>query len=121
MLRFMETLMRTTLNIDEGLLAAYKELAAHSHASLSHVIQDALREALTLRRARDQRPPIRLSAFAESGGLVAGVDLMDHAALSEVLEQPSDDALRRRMRGSADDSGAEDADAAGPADDSEPA
>jgi hypothetical protein len=118
----METLMRTTLNIDVELLAAYKQLAAHSHASLSHVIQDALREALTLRRARDTRPPIRLSAFAESGGLVAGVDLVDHAALSEVLEQPSDEALRRRARGPADSgAGAEIADAADPADDSEPA
>ena len=88
--------MRTTLNIDEELLAAYKRLAARSHASLSRVIQDALREALTLRDARDARPPIRLEAFAESGGLVPGVDLANHAALSEVLEQPNDDALRRR-------------------------
>ena len=95
--------MRTTLNIDEELLAAYKQLAAHSHASLSHVIQDALREALTLRQARDARPPIRLEAFAQSGGLVAGVDLAHHAALSEVLEQPSDEALRRRAIRSSDD------------------
>ena len=42
--------MRTTLNIDEDLLVAYKELATSTHQSLSHVIQDALREALTLRR-----------------------------------------------------------------------
>ena len=95
--------MRTTLNIDEELLAAYKQLAAHSHASLSHVIQDALREALTLRQARDARPPIRLVAFAESGGLVAGVDLANHAALSEVLEQPNDEALRSRAIRSDDD------------------
>ena len=95
--------MRTTLNIDEELLAAYKQLAAHSHASLSHVIQDALREALTLRQARDARPPIRLEAFAESGGLVAGVDLANHAALSEVLEQANDEALRGRAIRSHDD------------------
>ena len=49
MLRCMETLMRTTLNIDEDLLTAYKRLAAGTHQTLSHVIQDALREALTLR------------------------------------------------------------------------
>ena len=95
--------MRTTLNIDEELLAAYKQLAAHSHASLSHVIQDALREALTLRHEREARPPIRLVAFAESGGLVAGVDLANHAALSEVLEQPNDEALRSRAIRSDDD------------------
>ena len=97
--------MRTTLNIDEELLAAYKQLAAHAHASLSRVIQDALREALTLRQARDARPPIRLEAFAESGGLVPGVDLANHAALSEVLEQPNDDELRRRALRPHDDPG----------------
>jgi len=114
--------MRTTLNIDEELLAAYKQLAAHSHASLSHVIQDALREALTLRQARDARPPIRLVAFAESDGLVAGVDLANHAALSEVLEQPNDEALRRRALRPADSAAAGDvADAAGPDDDTAPA
>ena len=91
--------MRTTLNIDEELLAAYKRLAARTHSSLSHVIQDALREALTLRQGREARPPIRLSALSQGGGLVPGVDLSNHAALTEVLEQPGDDALRGRRRG----------------------
>ena len=91
--------MRTTLNIDEDLLAAYKRLAARTHSSLSRVIQDALREALTLRQDREARPPIRLSALPQSGGLVPGVDLSNHAALTELLEQPGDDALRRRAQG----------------------
>ena len=91
--------MRTTLNIDEELLAAYKRLAARTHSSLSHVIQDALREALTLRQDREARPPIRLSALSQGGGLVPGVDLSNHAALTEVLEQPGDDALRGRAQG----------------------
>jgi predicted transcriptional regulator len=88
--------MRTTLNIDEELLAAYERLAARSRASLSDVIQDALREALTLRQARAARPPIRLLPFAESGGLVDGADLAHNASLSEMLEQPNDEALRRQ-------------------------
>jgi hypothetical protein len=92
----METLMRTTLNIDEQLLAAYKRVAAESHQSLSHVIQDALREALSLRGTRVERPPIRLEALPEHGSLVPGVDLSSHAALTEALEQPADDELRRR-------------------------
>jgi len=96
--------MRTTLNIDEELLAAYKRLAARTHSSLSHVIQDALREALTLRQHREARPPIQLSALSQGGGLVAGVDLSNHAALTELLEQPGDDALRGRAQG-ADEGG----------------
>ena len=92
--------MRTTLNIDEDLLAAYKQLAAGSHQSLSHVIQDALREALTLRRgARRHGRPSVSAALPGSGGLVPGVDLSSHAALTEALEQPSDDELRRRALG----------------------
>ena len=91
--------MRTTLNIDEELLVAYKRLAARTHSSLSHVIQDALREALTLRRDREARPPIRLCALPQGGGLAPGVDLSNHAALTELLEQPGDDALRGRAQG----------------------
>lgn len=90
--------MRTTLNIDEDLLIAYKKLAAGTHQSLSLVIQDALREALTLRRERIGRTPISLSPLPEGGGLVTGVDLSSHAALTEALEQPGDNDLRRRLR-----------------------
>lgn len=89
--------MRTTLNIDEDLLAAYKRLAAETHDSLSHVIQDALREALTLRSERGARRPVRLTALPEAGGLVPGVDLSSHASLTEALEQPADDRLRRML------------------------
>lgn len=90
--------MRTTLNIDEELLAAYKRLAAQSHHTLSHVIQDALREALTLHAERGTRTPVTLAALPEAGGLVPGVDLSSHASLTEALEQPADDELRRTMR-----------------------
>ena len=102
MLRCMETLMRTTLNIDEDLLVAYKQLAATTHRSLSSVIQDALREALTLRRDRVGRQPIKLSSLPESGGLVPGVDLSSHAALTEALEGPADELLRQRIRSGED-------------------
>lgn len=99
--------MRTTLNIDEELLAAYKRLAAESHHTLGHVIQDALREALTLRAERGERAPITLTALPESGGLVPGVDLSSHAALTEALEKPTDDELRRLLkRGAEPEAGA---------------
>ena len=89
--------MRTTLTIDDQLLAAYKKLAAQAHQSLSHVIQDALREALALREERGARAPVRLTALPQGGGLVPGVDLTSNAALAEALEKPADDELRRRL------------------------
>lgn len=110
--------MRTTLNIDEELLATYKRLAAHTHHSLSHVIQDALREALTLRSERAERATIRLAALPENDGVLPGVDLSSHAALTEVLEQPGDTELRRHLRGAA---GASAPRGGVPADDTEPA
>ena len=84
-------------NIDEDLLAAYKRLAAETHHTLGHVIQDALREALTLRAERGARAPITLTALPEAGGLVPGIDLSSHAALTEALEKPEDDQLRRLL------------------------
>ena len=41
--------MRTTVNIDDGLLAEVKQLAARNHASLGDVIDDALRVFLAQR------------------------------------------------------------------------
>lgn len=90
--------MRTTLTIDDELLAAYKKVAARTHKTLSHVIQDALREALALHEQRAARTPVQLTALPQGGGLLPGVELSSHAALTEVLEKPADDALRRRLR-----------------------
>jgi hypothetical protein len=54
----MQAPMRTTLNLDETLLADFKQIAARSHRSLSNVIQDALREALAARAGRGARAPV---------------------------------------------------------------
>jgi len=89
--------MRTTLTIDDQLLAAYKRLAAQAHQSLSHVIQDALREALAVREERAARTPVRLTALPQGGGLLPGVDISSNAALAEALEKPADDELRRHL------------------------
>lgn len=71
--------MRTTLNIDEALLADYKQIAARSHRSLSSVIQDALRESLLHRDERADVGRIKLPTFGH-GGALPGVDLDDNVA-----------------------------------------
>jgi hypothetical protein len=76
--------MRTTVNIDDGLLAEAKVLAAKTSRSLGAVLDDALR--VLLRRDADEpgRDRFRLPTHG-TGGLRAGVDLDDKEALAEVL------------------------------------
>lgn len=77
--------MRTTVNIDEQLLAEAKVRAARSGRTLNAVIEDALRSAL-FGHDQDgggQRP--ELPTFRGSR-LLAGVDLDDSAALLDRME-----------------------------------
>jgi hypothetical protein len=83
----MEVPMRTTLNIDEALLADFKQLAARSHRSLSSVIQDALREALATRTERSPRALDDLPVFRGGGGPLPGVDLDSNAALLDLVDE----------------------------------
>jgi hypothetical protein len=89
----MEAIIRTTLTIDDSLLAEYKRVAADTHRTLSYVIQDALRETLARRREAAARRPVRLPVIG-GGGLQPGVDLDDNARLLELLEAENDAARR---------------------------
>ncbi len=75
--------MRTTVNIDDHLLAEAKVLAVKTSRSLGAVIDDALRAML--RRSSDaDRQEFRLPTHG-AGGLQPGVDLEDKEALAELL------------------------------------
>ncbi len=74
--------MRTTVNIDDHLLAEAKVLAARTSKPLGAVLDDALRALLHARSA--DRPRFELPTHGKSG-LQAGVDLDDREALAEVL------------------------------------
>jgi hypothetical protein len=80
--------MRTTIRLDDGLLADAKALAARSGRTLTAVIEDALREALARSRGRSRTRDV-LPLSSHSGGLQPGVDLDDTAALLDLME--SDD------------------------------
>jgi hypothetical protein len=94
----MEANIRTTLTIDDKLLAEYKRFAADTHRTLSYVIQDALRETLARRREAAERRPVRLPVIG-GGGLQPGVDLDDNARLLELMESERDAGLRDRPGG----------------------
>ena len=81
--------MRTTIRIDEQLLKEAKQLAARSGKSLTSVIEDALREALSRQKVPRPREPVRLPTF-RGKGLLPGVDLDDSAALLDLMESSDD-------------------------------
>ncbi|HSH61031.1 MAG TPA: CopG family transcriptional regulator [Acidimicrobiales bacterium] len=76
--------MRTTISLDDALLADAKQLAARTGRSLGAVIEEALRQALA-RRPGDGKPRPALPTYA-GDGLQPGVDLDDAATLLDLLE-----------------------------------
>lgn len=77
--------MRTTIRLDERLLAEAKKVAADSGRTLTAVLEDALRESLARRQAAPRRKPIRLKTF-RGDGVQPGIDLDDSAALLDAME-----------------------------------
>jgi Ribbon-helix-helix protein, copG family len=75
--------MRTTVSIDDHLLAEAKQEAARSHRSLGAVIEDALRRALS-DDSGSVRAPVELPTHG-NGGVREGVDLDDKMQLAELL------------------------------------
>ena len=76
--------MRTTIKIDDSLLADAKAQAARSGRTLNQVVEDALRESLSRRDRAVREAPIDLPTF--SGRLRPGVDLDDTSALIDLME-----------------------------------
>jgi len=76
--------MRTTVNIDEHLLAEAKVLAARTSRSLGAVLDDALRAMLRRDAEKRHRSKFRLPTHG-TGGLQPGVDLNDKGALAELM------------------------------------
>lgn len=76
--------MRTTVRLDEHLLAAAKKHAAESGQTLTAVLEQALRESLARRSPKVKPKPVRLKTVKGSG-VRAGVDLDDTASLLDLM------------------------------------
>ncbi|HVT30782.1 MAG TPA: DUF6364 family protein [Lacipirellulaceae bacterium] len=85
--------MRTTVRLDEQLLAQAKKLAVDTNRSLTQVIEDSLRMALAQKRAKKKSKPVKLHTSG-SGGVQPGVDLSNNAALQNRMDEY--DGLFRR-------------------------
>ena len=79
--------MRTTLNIDDGLMRKIKDAAKSSGRTMTDVIEQALRKEL----AGEAPHPtdFDLQWITVSGRIQPGVDLSDRDALIEVMERKS--------------------------------
>lgn len=77
--------MRTTIKIDDHVLAEAKAHAARSGKTLNAVVEDALRAALA-RRGGAASSAVDLPTFA-GARLRPGVDLDDSAALLDLMEE----------------------------------
>lgn len=82
--------MRTTLRIEDHLLAQLRQSAAQSGRTITAIVEDALREWLARRVPPQKKQKIRLKAHGH-GGLRPGVDLYDSAALLDLMDL--DDAM----------------------------
>lgn len=78
-------IMKTTLNINDQLLADAKALAAQQRTSLTRLIEEGLQLRLRTKSDTAQRRKISLPVFKGRGGLMAGVDPLSNKALLDAL------------------------------------
>jgi hypothetical protein len=79
--------MRTTVDLDDHVLAETKLLARRSGKTLT-VIEDALRERLARRPELRSTESVRLPTVG-GNGVLPGVDLDDSADLRDVMDAAS--------------------------------
>lgn len=78
--------MRTTVTIDDELLAGAKVLAARTHRTIGSVLEEALRKMLA--EHTEESTDVVLPDFSYQGGLRDGVDLYDKELLADLLGEP---------------------------------
>ena len=77
--------MKTTLNLNDQLLAEAKALAAKQRTSLTSLIEEGLKLRLRAQADAGKQRPVKLPAFKVRGGLVAGVNPLSNKDLLEAL------------------------------------
>ncbi len=80
-------IMRTTVAVDDHLLAAAKRRAGERGQTLGQVIEDALRRELATPTGAS---PVSIPVFRGGGGIRAGVDVTSNRALREALDAEQD-------------------------------
>lgn len=76
--------MRTTLDINDALLARAKAAAARERTTLTRLIEEGL--ALRLRPARVMEGAAELPVYAGRGGLADGIDPLSNRSLLDAAD-----------------------------------
>lgn len=77
--------MKTTLNLNDQLLADAKVLAAQQRMTLTRLIEEGLRLRLRAKTGSPARGRVRLPVFKGRGGLVEGVNPLSNKGLLKAL------------------------------------
>jgi len=78
--------MRTTVRLDEALLARAREEAAKRKTTLTSLIEQGLELVLRRPLRRAERRPVPLPECQAGGGTLPGVDLNDSASLLDRMD-----------------------------------
>ncbi len=78
--------MKTTLDINDQLLASAKVLAAQQRTSLTRLIEEGLHLRLRNAAGPAKAPRLRIPVLKSRGGLVAGVNPLSNKALLGALD-----------------------------------
>ena len=92
-------MQRTTIRLDEHLMAQAKEQAARERRSLTSLIEEALRSILNSHRSRTEgasKKRVRLPVSKMKGGFAPRIK--DWADVKRVLEEEEIEKYQRAMR-----------------------
>lgn len=78
--------MKTTLDINDSLLANAKALAAKQRTSLTRLIEEGLQLRLRSSQAATQSGKRKIPVFKGRGGLVAGLDPCSNKAMLDAAD-----------------------------------
>ena len=79
--------MRTTVRLDEPLLASAQQEARRRGVTLTALIEEGLRLVLRRPLRRIDRPVVVLPEYRASGGTLPGIDLDDSASLLDPVDR----------------------------------
>ncbi len=79
--------MRTTVDIDDDLLAEAKAVAVRERRSVRSLIEEGLRKVIRPVAAKDRGKGFDLPVSSAGGGVMPGVDFSKHSALLDLMDE----------------------------------
>lgn len=78
--------MRTTVRLDDGLMAEVKRYAVNRRKTITAVIEQALRETIARREIRQQSTPVKFTTCSGLGPR-PGIDIDNSAKLIDLMDE----------------------------------